>query len=168
MIFFTLKGAVIMLQQYQKIMIAIDGSDEADLAFKKAVNVAKRNDAELLLAHVVDTRSFQSVSSFDGALAEEAMSMAKETLDTYQQQAVDMGQTKVSSVLAYGSPKNIIAKELPKEYNIDLIMLGATGLNAVERLFIGSVSESVIRNASCDVLVVRTDLDNKLLKNEEK
>ena len=156
-----------MLQQYQKIMIAIDGSDEADLAFKKAVNVAKRNDAELLLAHVVDTRSFQSVSSFDGALAEEPMSMAKETLDT-QQQAVDMGQTKVSSVLAYGSPKNIIAKELPKEYNIDLIMLGATGLNAVERLFIGSVSESVIRNASCDVLVVRTDLDNKLPKNEEK
>ena len=60
-------------------------------------------------------------------------------------------------------PKNIIAKELPKEYNIDLIMLGATGLNAVERLFIGSVSESVIRNAS-DVLVVRTDLDNKLPK----
>ena len=43
-------------------------------------------------------------------------------------------------------------------------MLGATGLNAVERLFIGSVSESVIRNASCDVLVVRTDLDNKLPK----
>ena len=108
------------------------------------------------------------MSSFDGALAEEAMSMAKETLDTYQQQAVDMGQTKVSSVLAYGSPKNIIAKELPKEYNIDLIMLGATGLNAVERLFIGSVSESVIRNASCDVLVVRTDLDNKLPKNENK
>ena len=97
--------------------------------------------------------------------------MAKETLDTYQQQAVDMGQTKVSSVLAYGSPKNIIAKELPKEYNIDLIMLGATGLNAVERLFIGSVSESVIRNASCDVLVVRTDLDNKLpkmKKNKDK
>ena len=97
--------------------------------------------------------------------------MAKETLDTYQQQAVDMGQTKVSSVLAYGSPKNIIAKELPKEYNIDLIMLGATGLNAVERLFIGSVSESVIRNASCDVLVVRTDLDNKLpkmKKNKER
>ncbi len=34
MTFFTLKGAVIMLQQYQKIMIAIDGPDEADLALK--------------------------------------------------------------------------------------------------------------------------------------
>ena len=42
------------------------------------------------------------------------MSMAKETLDTYQQQAVDMGQTKVSSVLAYGSPKNIITKNFKR------------------------------------------------------
>ncbi|MGH2233568.1 universal stress protein, partial [Enterococcus faecalis] len=79
---------------------------------------------ELVLAHVVDTLSLQSVSSFDRALAEESMSMAKETLDTYQQQAVHMGQTKVSSVLDYGSPKNIIDKELPKQNNIVLILLG--------------------------------------------
>jgi nucleotide-binding universal stress UspA family protein len=46
-------------------------------------------------------------------------------------------------------------------------MLGATGLNAVERLFIGSVSESVIRNATCDVLVVRTNLDNELPQEEK-
>ncbi|EPC76844.1 Putative universal stress protein, partial [Lacticaseibacillus paracasei subsp. paracasei Lpp71] len=45
--------------------------------------------------------------------------------------------------------------------NIDLIMIGATGLNAVERLLIGSVTEYVTRNALCDVLVVRTDLANK-------
>ena len=46
-------------------------------------------------------------------------------------------------------------------------MLGATGLNAVERLFIGSVSEYVIRHAPCDVLIVRTDLDNTIPKEEE-
>ena len=40
-------------------------------------------------------------------------------------------------------------------------MIGATGLNAVERLLIGSVTEYVTRVANCDVLVVRTDLDNK-------
>lgn len=56
----------------------------------------------------------------------------------------------------------MIAKQLPQDHEVDLIMLGATGLNAVERLFIGSVSEYVIRNASCDVLVVRTDLANKI------
>ncbi len=39
-------------------------------------------------------------------------------------------------------------------------MIGATGLNAVERLLIGSVTEYVTRTATCDVLVVRTSLEN--------
>ena len=70
--------------------------------------------------------------------------------------------------MEYGSPKPIIAKEIPDDNDIDLILLGATGLNAVERLFIGSVSEYVIRNANCDVLVVRTDLENQLPKDDDK
>lgn len=47
-------------------------------------------------------------------------------------------------------------------------MLGVIGLNVVECLFIGFVFELVICNVSCDVFVVWMDLDNKLLKNEEK
>lgn len=151
-----------MLQNYRKIMVAVDGSFEAELAFKKAMNVAMRNNAELLLAHVIDTRAFQSVSSFDGIMAEQATEIAKKTLEGYKKQAKEHGCEKVYSVIEYGSPKALISKQLPQDHEVDLIMIGATGLNAVERLFIGSVSEYVIRNAACDVLVVRTDLDNKI------
>ena len=65
-----------MLQQYQHILVAIDGSYEAELAFKKAVAVAKRNDAELILIHIVDTRAFQNVSSFDSAMVEQVTEKA--------------------------------------------------------------------------------------------
>ena len=157
-----------MLQNYRKIMVAVDGSAEAELAFQKAMNVALRNDAELLLAHVIDTRAFQSVSSFDGILAEQATEMAKQTLEKYKKQAKDYGCEKVSTIIEYGSPKPWIAKQIPQNHDVDLIMLGATGLNAVERLFIGSVSEYVIRHATCDVLVVRTDLENKVPLNKEE
>lgn len=157
-----------MLQNYNKIMVAVDGSAEAELAYQKAVNVAMRNDAELLLAHVIDTRAFQSISSFDGMLAEQATEMAKQTLADYKKQAEEHGCEKVSTVIEYGSPKVIIAKQLPEDHNVDLIMIGATGLNAVERLFIGSVSEYVIRHSTCDVLVVRTDLENKVPKEEKE
>ena len=68
----------------------------------------------------------------------------------------------VSYTIEYGSPKALIAKQIPEDKKGDLIMVGATGLNAVERIFIGSVSEYVIRQAPCDVLVVRTDLENKI------
>lgn len=110
------------------------------------------------LTHVL----FQTVSSFDGMLAEQATEMAKQTLADYESNAKKAGLNNVTSVVEYGSPKQIIAREIPEDNQVDLIMLGATGLNAVERLFIGSVSEYVIRNAACDVLVVRTDLENQL------
>lgn len=56
----------------------------------------------------------------------------------------------------YGTTKTIIARDFPKKHDIDLIVVGATGLNAVERLLIGSVTEYVTRTANCDVLVCRT------------
>ncbi|MFL6558690.1 MAG: universal stress protein, partial [Bacillus sp. (in: firmicutes)] len=48
-----------------------------------------------------------------------------------------------------------------KKHNVDLILCGATGLNVVERFFIGSVSEHITRYASCDVLIVRTEKDSE-------
>lgn len=157
-----------MLQQYRTIMVAVDGSKEAELAFKKAANVAFRNHAKLILAHIIDTRAFQTVSSFDNILADQATETAKKTLGEYTEYAKKLGVNEVSYVLEFGSPKSILAKQLPEEHHVDLLMMGATGLNAVERLFIGSVSEYVIRNAACDVLIVRTDLENKPIKIEKE
>ena len=49
----------------------------------------------------------------------------------------------------------MLGQTLPKEENIDLIVLGATGLSYIERIFIGSVADYIIKNAPCDTLVVR-------------
>lgn len=148
------------MQHYQKILIAVDGSDQAEKAFKKAANVALRNKATLYIAHIIDMRAFQSVTSFDDEMAERATAVAKNTLTDYENYAKKLGVEDIKTVIEYGAPKTLIAKQLPTQYEIDLVMMGATGLNAVERLLIGSVSEYVIRHAPCDVLVVRTDLDN--------
>ncbi|SEK32401.1 Nucleotide-binding universal stress protein, UspA family [Carnobacterium iners] len=149
-----------MLQQYNRILVAIDGSKEAELAFKKGVQVAVRNNSSLILAHIIDTRAFQSISTFDGSMAEKANEQATTTLEEYVRYAKNHRVTDISYSIEYGSPKVLIAKQIPEDKEIDLILLGATGLNAVERIFIGSVSEYVIRHAACDVLIVRTDLDN--------
>lgn len=151
-----------MLQEYARILSPIDGSEEAELAFKKAVQVAVRNKAALIIAHVIDTRSVQTPTGYEGTYIDEIIEQAKVLLDDYQDYAYQQGLEKVETMIDYGSPKIEIATAIPTEKEIDLIMIGATGLNAVERLFVGSVSEYVIRNAPCDVLVVRTDLDNKL------
>ncbi|WP_290032761.1 universal stress protein [Ligilactobacillus cholophilus] len=152
-----------MLQNYKNILVPIDGSYESELAFKKAIDVAKRNgkDTALHLIHVIDTRAFQNISSFDTSMVEQVTQTAKKTLEGYVDEAKKAGITNIDFSVEYGAPKVIIAKDIPEEKNIDLIMIGATGLNAVERILIGSVTEYVTRIAKCDVLVIRTDLENK-------
>jgi nucleotide-binding universal stress UspA family protein len=150
-----------METNYRNILVAVDGSSEAEWAFKKSVEIAKRNDAKLLLAHVIDTRSFLLIDSYDPDIADRANKLAIDFLENYKKQAQDAGVSHVQYEIEYGSPKVKIPKEMAKKHQIDLIICGATGMNAVERFLIGSVSEHITRYAHCDVLVVRTEKENK-------
>jgi nucleotide-binding universal stress UspA family protein len=142
--------------RYDHILVAIDGSKESEWALEKSIEIAKRNDAKLLLAHVIDTRSFLLIDSYDPDIAERANKLATDMLEKYQTQAIKAGVTHVHYEMEYGSPKVKIPKEIAKKHDIDLIVCGATGMNAVERFLIGSVSEHITRYSPCDVLIVRT------------
>ena len=53
-----------MTQCYKTILVAVDGSAGAELALHKAIHVAKRNQARLIIAHVIDTRALHNAPSF--------------------------------------------------------------------------------------------------------
>lgn len=142
--------------EYKNIVVAVDGSEASEKAFKKSLAIAKRNnDARLILAHVVDSRTFATAEAYDRTLAERADEYAKELLDSYVDNAKGAGVDDLIRCVEYGSPKVKIAKDIAKQFEADLIICGATGMNAVERFLIGSVSENITRYATCDVLVVR-------------
>ncbi|EIQ82577.1 UNVERIFIED_CONTAM: universal stress protein [Streptococcus canis] len=144
-----------MSQKYERILVAIDGSYESELAFNKGVNVALRNGASLFLAHVIDTRALQSVATFDTYIYEKLEQEAKHVLDDFEKQARAAGIETVKQIIEFGNPKTLLAHDIPDREKVDLIMVGATGLNTFERLLIGSSSEYIMRNAKVDLLVVR-------------
>ena len=143
-----------MANRYRSIVVAVDGSKEAEYAFRKSIDVAKRNEGSILnIVNVVDTRSFEA---YELSSVERAQQRSEELLNGYKEQAEVEGVENVKVVIEHGSPRNIITKELANSVEADLIICGATGLNAVERFLIGSVSEAIVRSANCDVLVIRT------------
>ena len=73
----------------------------------------------------------------------------------YEKRAHDAGVTKVHTIIEMGIPKKLLARTIPDAEGVDLILVGATGLNAFERLLVGSSSEYILRNAKVDLLVVR-------------
>lgn len=148
-----------MTLTYKNILVAVDGSPEAEWAFKKAVDIAKRNNSKIVLTHIIDTRTFATVEAYDRTIADRANKFATELLENYKETALKAGVSEVTYFVDFGSPKVKIPKDIAKKQEIDLIICGATGLNAVERFLIGSVSEHIVRYATCDVLIVRTEKD---------
>lgn len=144
-----------MTQSYRTILVAVDGSKEAELALHKAIHVARRNQARLIIAHVIDTRALHNVATFDASIYETLEQEAQLLLKEYQTKALEAGLSDVQIVLEFGNPKTLLAHDIPKETGADLMLLGATGLNTFERLLIGSSSEYILRHTSIDLLVVR-------------
>lgn len=70
-----------MNNTYTNILIAVDGSKEAEKAFKKAIQVAKRNNATLTIAHIVDVKAYSAVEAYSRAIAERANLFAEDLLE---------------------------------------------------------------------------------------
>ena len=60
----------------------------------------------------------------------------------------------VKSLVYRGSPRLILTHKLVETYQVDLIVVGQSGLHALEKLMLGSVASYLVREASCDCLVV--------------
>ncbi|WP_155287062.1 universal stress protein [Lacticaseibacillus zhaodongensis] len=148
-----------MEQEYERLLVPVDGSTEAELAFQKAIKVALSNHARIDILNVLDTKQF--IGSYGGMISGDAIYQltqdSQEYLEGLQKKAVDAGVKDVAIHVRFGNPKNVIATDFPHEYHTDLIMIGSTGLNAIERVLVGSVTEYVNRTAPCDVLIVKTE-----------
>ncbi|MGM0126031.1 universal stress protein [Enterococcus sp. AZ194] len=150
-------------QEYKHILVGIDGSEQADAAFKKAVEVARRNQGTVYVAKVIDQQyyNFMGYTPMNQTLIDQETEDATKLIEDCKAYGKSVNYNKVEGIIAYGSAKEAMAHQLPKKYQIDLIMVGQSGLNAVERFMVGSVSSYIIREALCDVLVVSTTEETK-------
>lgn len=140
---------------YRHLLVAIDGSAEAELAFKKSIGIAKRNNAVLNLIYVVDPRTYTAIKVHGPDDDQESFKFGKELLQRYKMDALAAGLEHVNAIVTPGSPKKVIARDFANQVEADLIVCGASGINAMERFMLGSVSQHIVRRSPCDVLVVR-------------
>lgn len=161
-----------MVEDYNNILVPVDGSENAERAFDKAVQIAIDNHAHLDVLNVIDTRQFMGEMQdtlISGDTIYKMTQDSEEYLKSLKKWAKENKDfTDLSYHIRYGSPKHIIATEFVRDHGNDLIIMGATGLNAVERLLMGSVTEYVNQHALADVLIVKTDPDNKKVASKKK
>lgn len=148
-----------MIHQYKTIVVAVDGSKEAELAFHKAVDIAKRNeDSALHILHIIEKTPVSSYEMLYENMNNLVHKHGEVLLEACKLYAQEQGLTNVQTIMTEGNPRSLLSKKLHTLVKADLIICGATGLNAIEQILLGSNTEAIVRHAPCDVLVVRTDI----------
>ncbi|MBZ4025902.1 universal stress protein [Ligilactobacillus salivarius] len=151
-----------MAQEYKRVLVAIDGSKGADAALRTAIEVTKRNDhTHLDVLRVLDLNSLeyggagialdgQKIYEIEQANEGYMLKLKDKIVDKY-----NLDADRVSVHLRFGNPKAVITQDFQPEYGNDLIVVGSTGKNFVQRMIVGSVASYVIRTAKCDVLMAK-------------
>lgn len=141
----------------EKIVLATDGSEDSELAVRKAAAIARAFYAELHLIHVVPVSRGYSLSGEESAgasLYEEDVQKARELLDSEAWKVRESGWEATESYLKVGEPEAEVIS-LARRIGADLIVVGSRGKSAPDRPPIGSVSSAIVAHARCPVLVVR-------------
>jgi nucleotide-binding universal stress UspA family protein len=161
-----------------KILLAADGSEEAELALLTAVDLANRTDSELHVLYVAEPgpeATLNPAFALNRELWEETLREvereAREVLDGQVKKVEEVGETVAQAHLRIvqaqlrtgGRPDREIV-ELAEEIGAGLITMGSRGLGGMKRVLLGSVSDSVVRHADCPVLVVRVEKRSRSLE----
>ena len=146
------KEAFTIRENYKNILVAVDGSDQANQAIQEAIEISKRNQASLFVVHAKDVAQLYGTAYIMPAVLEEAEKQSAEILDEAGKLIGDKVEYKAFQVS--GSPKKEIV-DFAEENDIDLIVMGSTGKGAIDRVLVGSTASYVVNHAPCNVMVVK-------------
>ena len=134
------------------ILLATDGSREAELAATTAVDLAKSTDSELHVVHVGEfLPTMLAQTEVEPAQLERE---AREQLDEEVRRIEEAGGTVKETHLRLGRADEEIV-DVAHDMEAGFIVMGSRGHGRMRRALMGSVSDSVVRHAHCPVTIVR-------------
>lgn len=145
------------LTPYRRLLVPTDFSDAARQALLAALTLAP--EAHLDLLHVYEFWGEGRLSLADSSkeLREQYHRTVREGAEIEMAEwlrGIDLGSRPVERHFRHGHPGTLIP-QLAKELNVDLVAMGTAGRTGLPYILIGSVAEHALREAPCDVLMVR-------------
>lgn len=145
----------------KKILVPTDFSEHAEYALKTAAQIAKKNNGEIVLLHMLElpTQVIDKVTGGGGDIPEVMffMKKARERFDEVKSSPFLNGIPVTEAVQFERAFEGII--KASKSHHIDLVVMGSHGASGVQGFFVGSNTEKVVRTSDIPVLVVKKELN---------
>lgn len=146
------------MEKVRRVLHPSDFSSASAAAFKAALEMAKTNDAELMLVHVLTPvapivgEGYVSPKTYE-EIEQSARAHGQKQLDGLIDKAKKAG-VRATGTLLQGMPHDQVVRAA-KSKHADVIVMGTHGRSGIAKLFLGSVAERVVATAPCPVLTVR-------------
>ncbi len=144
----------------KRILVPTDFSKHAEYALKVAAQIAKKNNSEIILLHMLELPSQNSDALGGGSAIPEIMyfkNKAMERLDSLVNEDY-LQDLVISEVIQFEKAfEGILA--VSRKNDVDFIVMGSHGASGFQELFIGSNTEKVVRSSEVPVLVVKNEIE---------
>jgi nucleotide-binding universal stress UspA family protein len=145
----------------KKILVPTDFSKHAHYALKVAAEIAKKNDGEVILLHMLELPHQAGDAMGSGHDLPELMLFKNSAIKKLDELMYDpcLNGTKASKIIQFELAFDGIMN-ISKINEIDLIVMGSHGASGFKEMFIGSNAEKVVRNSDIPVLIIKKDQTN--------
>jgi nucleotide-binding universal stress UspA family protein len=150
-----------------RILLAIDGSEESELATRKTVDLANTAGSELHVIYVGQLPNFLMNVKDPDVVIFDRLGVDRMLYDEIERESTEIlwrltWQVKLSGGTVAGAHLRMgcVAEQivgLAKDLETDLIVIGTRGHGGLRRAIEGSISNFVVRRAHCSVMIVRTE-----------
>ncbi len=140
--------------KFHKLLVGVDDSHDALLAFYYAVRYAAENDAELYIVSVLESNEMNVYQALDDDYVHGERSELEKHIQDFKDQATESGVKKVTSLIAEGDAGKTIVKDVIPHVQPDLLVIGSFDKPGIARRF-GSQAAYMSKYAPCSVLVIR-------------
>jgi len=145
---------------YDTVLLATDGSETADRAADRAIDLAATYGADLHALYVIETRTAYDNAIVDPEEVEANLrSEGREILDTVADRAAEAG-VDAETAVEEGVPADTV-EAYAETHDADVIVLGRRGRSGLRRALLGSTTDALVRTCTVPVLVVGDDADDE-------
>ncbi len=145
----------------KRILVPTDFSDHAEYALRVAAQIARENNSEIVLLHMLELPHQASDAVGSGHDIPEIMFFKNKVISNLEE-LMDVDYLEgitVSEIIQFEKAfEGILA--VSKTNNIDFIVMGSHGSGGFQEMFIGSNTEKVVRFSDVPVLVIKNKMDN--------
>lgn len=140
--------------EFQHILVGVDDSEDALLAFRYAIATAKQRHSALTVVSILEDNDVNVFQAMDKDYIHGERSELEQHINTYVQQAKDAGVEQVNAVVSEGKPAEVIVKDVIPHVKPDVLIIGSIAKKGLKRR-VGSQAAYMAKYAPISVLVIR-------------